>query len=281
VQRPQPTGLLPARAILLALVGLALLTGNRAEAVPYDPLDPTMSRLELAAPPRQLGPGDDHPGMWEYVYDYYHAVGSWEKEIRLHGFEADAIANLHDVGDGNGTALHQRWDTHTAGGWPLWAGFWHKGIRPSYWSGVGADWALPGDAGCAGCVNEAYGYINEWHSPFDYNDQIFYGVEPGILSDTNGGVVGNDAVTFSTYAPGSPNQYYIEGLGLTFRVVHPNAPGIVQWTANHSLIEPVDQSITGTIVGPGPAVPEPSTLVMGGLGLLGLGFLAAKRRRTA
>ncbi len=247
-----------------------------AEAVPYDPGDPTMARLELAATPRQLGPGDDYPGMWEYVYDFYHAAGTFEMRISLEGFDVDGIANLHDIGDGLG--LYQYWDRNVYGA-PVTLPAWFKFHRPSYWSGVGDNWELPSEGACVGCDNEAYEYINEWHSPFDYHADVFYGFGAGVLEDNDALIAGNDALRFNTHNPSYPNQFNVEGLGLTFRVVHPNAPGAVNWSTYHWNA----QDIEGWIVGPGahcldpPAVPEPSTYAMAVLGLIGL--LAYRRRR--
>ncbi|REJ68001.1 MAG: hypothetical protein DWQ31_09710, partial [Planctomycetota bacterium] len=247
-----------------------LLSVHVADAqVTYDPGESTMAYMELAAAPRLLGAGDDYPGMWEYVYDVYHAVGSWERDWYLSGFEADQIANLNDFG--SGPALYQRWDTHTAGGWQLWGGFWDKSIRPSYWNGGGGTnivdfWGLPSDPAnpnnCIGCANEAYEYINEWHRPFDYNGSIFFGGGPGTLQDADPGITGNDQINWGVWNPGGPNQFGIGGLGLTFRVVHPNAPGTIQWSYYNWASSPGGAAtVVGEIAGPAPVTGPTSCLI--------------------
>ncbi|REJ86903.1 MAG: PEP-CTERM sorting domain-containing protein [Planctomycetota bacterium] len=241
----------------LAVALLAAALPNNTEAVTYDPGDPSMAYITLTTAPVQLGPGDDHPGMWEYVYDVMHAVGTWERNVYLKGLEADSIANLHDIG--SGPRLYHRWGSHSAGGWILWGGFWNKQILPSY-SDEGAPgggglfnlWELPSEGACVGCVNEAYEYYNEWHTPFDYNTQIFYGGSSGALLDLDAGVTGNDAVHFYNANATAPNAFNIGGLGYTFRVVHPNAPGTIGWEV---------QGIVGEVVGPAPVSGPTSCLI--------------------
>jgi len=242
------------RLLTAGLVALAIvaLQTSESQAVTYNPLDPTMAYMELAATPVQLGPTDDYPGMWEYVYDVYHAVGSWERFVSLRGFEADQTANLHN---GN---LHQYWDTHVAGGWIFWGGFWDKSIRPSYWNGGGGInpedfYELPSDGACVGCGNEAYETLNYWHNPFDYHSSIFHGAGAGTRSDSDAGISGNDGITFETWNPGGPNQFGIGGLGLTFRVVHPNEPGTVTW----DIYAWNGTTINGEIVGPSVGAANP------------------------
>ncbi|REJ86902.1 MAG: hypothetical protein DWQ35_22235, partial [Planctomycetota bacterium] len=226
-------------SIVLTCFGLIAITALEAVAAPY---------MELAAAPVQLGPADDHPGMWEYVYDVHHAVGFHEYLITLQGFEADSIVNLHDTGSGYGMAMHQMWDTHVAGGWTLWGGFWDKSIRPSYWSGSGLNWQLPSQGACVGCANEAYEYVNQWHHPFAYNSSIFYSNRPGELLDLDAGISGRDAIRWSPFQGGqAPNLFGIGGLGMTFRVVHPNAPGTIEYHFYGS-----GASALGEVLGPAP-----------------------------
>jgi len=240
-------------ALLSVAATLIAVQTRRADAVSYDPNDPSMAYIALAAPPQQLGPTDDHPGMWEYVYDVWHAVGTWERNITLTGFEADNTVNLHDIGSGN--RLYQRWGSHSAGGWTLWAGHWEKSILPSY-NDEGAPggggtfnlWHLPSEGACVGCVNEAFEYYNEWHTPFDYHASIFYGGSSGALVDLDPGITGNDGIHFYNANATAPNAFGIGGLGYTFRVVHPNEPGSITWDI---------QGIKGNVTGPALSVANP------------------------
>ncbi|REJ92864.1 MAG: hypothetical protein DWQ35_11230, partial [Planctomycetota bacterium] len=252
------------RALCVALIAVSwfALTTRDTQAVTYNPADTSMAFIELARPPVQLGPADDYPGMWEYIYDVNHAVGTWEANIRLRGFEADNTANLHDVGSGD--RLYQLWDGHVSGGWTLWGGFWDKSIRPSYWNGTGLQWGLPSDPGnpnnCIGCANVAYEFINPVHHPFEYNNaSIFYGNGGGILGDIDAGISGNDQIEFSVFNPGAPNQVGIGGLGMTFRVVHPNAPGTIDWSIRFWAGDSTD--ILGEIQGPAPVTGPTSCLI--------------------
>jgi len=254
---PKNYRLTPCAVLAIALLSL---TASRAAAavVTYDPGDPTMAYLQLAAPPVQLGPTDDHPGMWEYVYDFYHAEGTWESRIQLDGFEADLIANVHDIGFGVG--VYQQWSSQAYAQPPLWGGDVDKRFLPSYANGAG--WQLPSEGACVGCTNETYEYLNEWHSPYEYNSSIFYGTGHypfgevnigGMLSDADAGITGNDTVIFPVWNPGFPNQFSVGGLGITFRIVHPNAPGTVRWNTYHWNAN----DIVGEIVGPSASVAGP------------------------
>jgi len=237
--------------LFLAVLATTVSSARQAAAVTYDPFDSSMAYLTLAEAPTLLGPTDDHPGMWEYVYDFYHAAGTFENYVELSGVTADSIVNLHDLGSGLG--LYQRWDGHAAGGWVGWGGFWDKSIRPSYYNGGGGVnpedfYELPSSGACVGCENVAYEYLNRWHNPFEYNNaEIFYSNTPGALADSDGGIAGNDTVRFDVWNPSGPNQFTAGGLGLTFRVVHPNEPTTVSWSTSSWN----GQAIEGTIAGPG------------------------------
>ncbi len=248
--------------VLFFLV-LGVLSARDATSAIYDPLDPTMAHLELAAEPVQLGADADYPGMWEYVYDFYHAAGTWESHITLRGFEADLIANIHNEHSGSG--VWQYWDRMTYGQpWGFQSSPWQKNYRPSFWSGSGFNWELPSEGACVGCANEAYELINKWHHPFEYHSDVFYGWGPGSLVDYDAGIAGADAVRFEVWNPGAPNQFSVSGLGITFRIVHPNAPGTVQWNTYHWQ----EEDLFGTIAGPS-VVPNLSTMISIGAGAAG------------
>ena len=104
---------------LMAMLVVAVLaiTSSNALARPYQEGD---SYIELISY-RQLGPTDDYPNQYEYVYDVIGGPNGWTRSARLLGFDATtAVSNLHD--GWNGLGLYQFWDGHTTAGYPLWGG---------------------------------------------------------------------------------------------------------------------------------------------------------------
>jgi len=266
-----------AYSLLLAVAPILLIV-PQALAVPYEP-GLGYSRIELAAAPRQLGPTDDYPGMWEYVYDVWGGNNSWTRFASISGFDADSIANQHTAttgedrdGDGDilDTGVWQRWDSHSVGGYANWGGFRENSIYPSYWDYGSSTWKLGGTEVGGGNwpgQNTVFQYPNEWHTGDEYEVSaqeicvVQFGCGattfspynsfrrwPGIIQDSDG-LLGGDTLTFDSFVHthafwGQSNA----SLELTFRVVHPNAPGSIDWSTYHN---GGSFSVEGTVTGPG------------------------------
>ncbi|REJ70422.1 MAG: PEP-CTERM sorting domain-containing protein [Planctomycetota bacterium] len=268
--------------VLLATTGLALLVvSSVAVAVPYVPGN-DWAEVRLAAAPRQLGPSDDYPGQWEYVYDLWGGSQSWTRFVTIDGFDADAIANIHTaiVGediDGDGTldetGIWQRWDSHSVGGFAPWGNFRENSIYPSYWNAGTQSWDLASSVGGGNWPgqNTQFELDNIWHTGDEYavtetainagGFQFFdpdnsFRRWPGIQIDTDG-QPGNDGVQFDSFVHAANGWGFANAsLELTFRIVHPNAPGSITWSTFHNTDVgggggPV--SVEGTITGPGGA----------------------------
>ena len=107
--------------VLVALLVVAVLAPMADARTLYQP-GLGYSHIALAAAPRLLGPTDDYPGQWEYVYDVWGGNQSWTRFATITGFNADLISNIHTAivgedidgsGDLNETGVWQRWDSHS------------------------------------------------------------------------------------------------------------------------------------------------------------------------
>jgi len=227
---------------------------------------------------RRLGAEDDFPGMWEYVYDVVATVDAggtnytFGTNVGLRGFDSSLMANRWtDAGElwnGTGNAWEykpkQNWCANSAGvpmlslpaPWGLFPDRW-----PSIWEDVEVspgvfeeDWVLPTEPSYP---STNWAYDNEWHDGTEY----IHGDSFWALSTTGYGIHFINTNGLLVY-------YGLPGLLMTFRVVHPNAPGDVEWyTYQNNAVE-----VQGITVGP--VIPEPATM-----SLLALGGLAVLKRR--
>ncbi len=144
--------------------------------------------IQLAAAPRILGPTEDFPGMWEYVYDVVGTVDAsgrnhaWTNLAFLDGFDADLMVNRwNDAGDRwDGTQADpwnyeplQRWSANAAGTPMPYMGPIYFDLWPSYWG------VTPG--------TEPFNF-SAWHEPKDVHPtrwdtyDIVYDVNPGAVN---------------------------------------------------------------------------------------------------
>ncbi|KKN83785.1 hypothetical protein LCGC14_0296100 [marine sediment metagenome] len=195
---------------------------------------------------RQLGAGDDFPGMWEYVYDVVGSTAAdgqnhaWTRDVYLRGFDGTQIVNQYYSEWAEYTGLTQRWDDHTTEGLSWWMGYQLRTEYPSYWDEVSPgvhEWVLPDPAD----PNAAWGMINQWHTGDEYAHELSFWNQPGLVDE--------DGVTWQN-ASGVTNFQYLAGLLLTFRIVHPYSPGDVQWETwtNYTTGDP--DLVSGTTIGP-------------------------------
>jgi len=198
----------------------------------------------LAATPRLLTAGTaDKPGeigMWEYVYDYI-AVGDQQlQDIRLIGFDTSLIVNKRDpegsgwLGSGPYT---QKWEGFSATEGGIYSKFYGNFTTVGSVSHDGTTWTVE---------DPINGIVNYWHDPDDYTAPAGYFGVPDFRTpgqDYNDPAFGGDGIHFRAKASSSTAM---DGLLLTTRVVHPNAPGTINWD-----VWTYYGNNSGTIVGPG------------------------------
>jgi len=241
------------RKIILCAAVLAIASSAFAQ----DPNNP--SYMELAVAPRLLtaetANNAGEIGMWEYVYDLYGGGASQLARWGIRGFDAELILNQSPIATGWGGAenvLNQQWNAQAARNNSYSSFYDDFGTMGSYagtyvnpdrnMNGDPNEWVVPptcrvGDVGL-------YGIINTWHTPSDYVYVSFAGTkQAGVLTGIGGPVEG---VQFN--ASTSSNE--IDGLFHTFRIVHPNAPGEIEWWS-YSFNPGTGTTASGTILGPG------------------------------
>jgi hypothetical protein len=221
---------------LCGLVILALTSGAIAQ--------PNSGTITLAASPRQLGAGEDFPGAWEYVYDVNIADMDYLSEHGLSGFDTSAILNQWEYDPYQYEHLPQGTLVQYWSWWP--ANDYGDELCFGSYSTDGTTWTLHG---------EAWATDNPWHAPADYTGGSGILKAPawftGLVDEDN------DSLAYS-YRRGTGTN--LTGMVMTFRIVHPNAPGTVDWWVSNKETSASDSVIftdTGTIEGPGSSGPAP------------------------
>ena len=198
----------------------------------------------LATTPQLLTAGSANTpaeiGMWEYVYDYIADGDQQLQDIRLIGFDTSLIVNKRDpegsgwLGSGPYT---QKWEGFSATEGGIYSKFYGNFTTVGSVSHDLATWTIE---------DPVNGIINYWHDPMDYTAPAGYFGVPDFRTpgqDYNDPAFGGDGIHFRAKASSSTA---IDGLLLTTRVVHPNAPGTINWD-----VWTYYGNVSGTIVGPG------------------------------
>ena len=176
--------------------------------------------MQMAAAPALLPDGN-----WEYVYDVYGDATGYLVGCGLSGFDADNIVNqwTYSYGGVTGT-LVQNWGYVAAHG--------GGGAIGSY-STDGTTWTLSGDP---------WTMDNPWHAPSEYVSGASSLPIPGWYYP---GVIAGDGQSLGYTAKLAAGNG-VTGLVKTFRIVHPNAPGTINWWVSSYYGDG-----NGTITGPG------------------------------
>jgi hypothetical protein len=200
-----------------------------AGAYDYPPGVPEGSAwLELYS--SQLLTSGPDAGNWEYVYDVWGGYNTWLKSVSLY-YDTTQQVNLW-YGTPYGTLTHS-WCAMSAGyGIPL-NGATYPESWPSNWGDTDGDFIPDGWV----LVSGAWAYDNPWHTGTEYGTNTTdHHVWTGLEADENG-------LFFDNKNGFKTGLWMTEGLSLTFRVVHPNAPVPITWNV---------YGLIGTVLGPGP-----------------------------
>ena len=221
----------PKRRRILEIVLLAALVTTQVASA-QNP-----STMVLAVPPRLLDAGTANNAgeidMWEYVYDFYGNGVSQLPHMGIFGFDASLIVN-RTGGDGN--TLSHNWGYSAANDFYA---------SPSTCGSISHD-------GLTWTVYEG-GIDNIWHDPDEYGGfAVYVWAVPGFAMRDWGGAINDEDGTL-TYRAKVTTGNALDGLLLTFRVVHPNSPGDIDWYSYS--YNGGGTTASGTIQGPGSGSP--------------------------
>jgi hypothetical protein len=186
---------------------------------------------------RPLEAGEDFAGNWEYVYDLNITDLDYLSEHGLSGFDTSQILNQWE---------YDPYQYETA----------PQGTLVQYWT-----WWAAHDVGTIECFgsystdqltwtlhNEPWSMDNTWHDPDDYTGGS------GILKAPSWftGLVDedNDSLAYTARRLTGTN---LTGMVMTFRIVHPNAPGTIDWWVSNrggSASDAPTYTDIGTVIGP-------------------------------
>ncbi|MCK4602198.1 MAG: hypothetical protein KAU28_07010, partial [Phycisphaerae bacterium] len=195
------------RKIVYSICGLVLLAVTSSAVA-----QPDSGEITLVSS-RQLGAGEDFDGNWEYVYDVNIAGMSYLSEHGLSGFDTAGILNQWEYDPyqydilPHGT-LVQYWTW-----WP--ANDYGNELCFGSYSTDHTTWTLHG---------EAWSIDNPWRAPTDYTGGSGILRAPAWFT----GLIDAEDDSLA-YTARRLTGTALTGMVMTFRIVHPNEPGTIDW----------------------------------------------------
>jgi hypothetical protein len=187
----------------------------------YPPgVQPGAAWMELHQAPRLLdattAQNPDEVGCWEYVYDVWGGYDTFLKDVNLY-YDASLQVNLWDYNDQTpwepgDSAISQIWGSQSAG-----LGIPNNGYKapdewPSNWKADPLTFQMHWEV-----TDRVWGMENTYHPGSDYHSDYHVWRGLNVFDDYINIHNTNGTLWFGGWA--------VEGLSLTYRVVHPYAPG--------------------------------------------------------